>query len=75
MLLSQIAYLLILGKPLIMYSGILTLLSLLFTASIAYANAKKIRWMPFQYHPQIAFITIILALIHGLLGLSVYFNF
>lgn len=73
-MLTAIAYLPILGKPLIMYLGILTLLALLFTASIGYASFRGIRWMPFRYHPKMALITIILAVIHGTLGLAAQFG-
>lgn len=72
---EKIAYFLIFGKPLNVYLGILTLLSLLFTASIGYANFRGIKWVPFKYHPKMATVTVILAIIHGLMGLSSYFNF
>ena len=75
MLLRTIAYSLILGKPLIMYMGILTLLSFLFTASIAILNEKfNIHIIPFKWHPRMAAISIILAIIHGLLGISAYYS-
>ena len=45
---QEITYFLIFGKPLIMYLGILTLLAILFTASIAVMNQKGIRIIPVQ---------------------------
>jgi hypothetical protein len=57
-----------------MYGGILTLLSFLFTASIALMNHKGIHAIPFKWHPIMAKISISLALIHALLGLSLYFK-
>ncbi|MBN2459746.1 hypothetical protein JXB28_05670 [Candidatus Woesearchaeota archaeon] len=73
MVLENITYFQILGKPLIMYGGILTLLLLLFTASIAILNKKGIHTIPFQWHQRMAITTIIFALIHGMLGVLAYF--
>jgi hypothetical protein len=72
-MLQQITYFQILGKPLIMYLGIITLLSFLFTATIAILNKKGINKIPFAWHPRMAKISIALALIHGFLGLMAYF--
>lgn len=58
-----------------MYGGIMTLLLLLSTATIGYLNLKGIVKIPFKWHPRIAIATIIVAIIHGLFGLSMYFNF
>lgn len=70
---KSIAYYLIFGKPLILYLGILTLLSFLFTASIAIMNLKGIHKIPFAWHHRMAIISISLALIHGTLGILSYF--
>lgn len=75
MLLSKLAYTLVFGKPLIMHLGILTLLSLLLTVSIAYASARKVKWIPFKFHRVVGLVTIIFAIIHSLLGFSVYLGF
>jgi hypothetical protein len=72
---NSLAFYLLFGKPLIMYGGILTFLSLLFTASISLMNRKGIFIIPFKWHPRMAVITIILATIHAIFGLSIYFNF
>lgn len=72
-MLENISYYQILGKPLIMYSGILTLISFLFTALIAIMNKKGINKILFKWHSRLAIVSIILALIHGLLGLLAYF--
>ena len=69
------AYYLILGKPLIMYMGILTYLALLATATIGALNYRGITVIPFKWHPRIAITTILLATLHAILGLSGYFNF
>lgn len=70
-----IALTLFLGKPLIMYGGILTFLLLIFTATVGYLNFKGIRLVPFKWHPWLAIATITAATIHALFGLSIFFNF
>lgn len=70
---QDITYFLILGKPLILYLGALTLLSLLLTAAIAVMNKRGIRTIPFRWHALCAGCTILLAFVHGALGLLAYF--
>ncbi|HLM83991.1 MAG TPA: hypothetical protein VK254_02140 [Candidatus Bathyarchaeia archaeon] len=72
---QNIAYSLIFGKPVIMYMGILTYLSLISTATIGALNFKGITVIPFRWHPRFAAATILLATLHALMGLSTYFNF
>ncbi|HLD55004.1 MAG TPA: hypothetical protein VJB35_01965 [Candidatus Nanoarchaeia archaeon] len=72
-MLENLIYFQILGKPLIMYFGILTLLSFLFTASIAVLNQKGIHLIPFVWHPRMAIISITLAIMHGTFGILAYF--
>ncbi len=74
-MIRTIAYTLFLGKPLIMYAGILTFFLLLFTATVGALNFKGIRIIPFKWHPRLAITTIAVAVIHALMGLSAYFNF
>jgi len=71
-MLESISYYLIFGKPLIMYGGILTLLSLLFTASISILNKKGVHIIPFEWHPRVAIFTICIAAVHGFLGIMHY---
>lgn len=73
-MLKYLAYYLIFGKPLIMYTGIITLLSFLFTGLAGYLNRRGINLIPIRWHFRMALISIILALFHALLGLSLYFN-
>jgi len=74
-MIHTIAYTLIFGKPVIMYGGLATLAMLLFTATVGFLNFHGNHKIPFKWHPVLAVITIIFGLLHGLLGLSVYFNF
>ena len=71
----SIATTLLFGKPLVMYGGILTFFLLLFTASVGFLNMKGIRTIPFKWHPRLAGATIIMAVLHAILGLSLYFRF
>lgn len=69
---EAISYTLIFGKPLIMYLGILTLISFLATAAVGILNMKGITTIPFFWHPRLAGVSIGLALIHGALGVLAY---
>lgn len=68
----QIAYYQILGKPLIMYLGILALASLFSTATLGFLIYRG-KPIPISIHYKMAATTIILALIHAFLGLGIYF--
>lgn len=74
-MIHNIALILFLGKPLVMYGGILTFLLLLFTATVGFLNFKGISVIPFKWHPRLAILTIIIAIIHAIFGLSILFNF
>ena len=67
-MLEQITYYSIFGKPLIMYLGILTFLSLVSTITIIVLKKKGYK-IDFKWHPRFAILTLILATIHGLLGI------
>ncbi|MFW0862027.1 MAG: hypothetical protein ACKKL6_00355 [Candidatus Komeilibacteria bacterium] len=69
----KLAYFIILGKPLIFYTGIVTILLLFLTASVSILTRYKIKWLPMKWHRHLATITMIMAIIHGLMGLSNYF--
>jgi len=72
---QDIAYALFLGKPLIMYGGILTYLLLLATAAVGALNRKGIHIIPFKWHPRLAASAILAATVHAVFGLSAYFGF
>ena len=71
-MIHTLAYTLIFGKPLIMYAGLVTFVMLLFTATVGALNFKGIVIIPFRWHPRLAIITIILAIVHAFFGLSVF---
>jgi hypothetical protein len=74
-MIHNIALVLFLGQPLVMYGGILTLLLLIFTAVVGILNFKGINTIPFRWHPRLALTTIIVAVIHAIFGMSIFFNF
>ncbi len=72
-MLEEISYFLILEIPIIIWLGIVTLFSLLFTASISILNKKNINKIPLKWHSRMAIVSIILAIIHGMLAVLAYF--
>lgn len=66
---ENIAYYPIFGKTILFYTGVLALLFILATAAIPTIGKK---FIPFIWHPRVAKIAVTLALIHGILALSVY---
>lgn len=72
-MLSDVSYYLIFGKPLIMYLGILTLSSFLFTAYIGFMKLRGKTKIPLRWHFFMARVSLALAIIHGFLGLAAYF--
>lgn len=63
------------GKPLIMYGGLLTLILLLFTATVGFMNYRGVQIIPLPWHFRLALVVIAFALLHGIFGLSIYFGF
>lgn len=74
-MIQSIALTLFLGKPLIMYGGILTFTLVILTATVGFLNFRGIFVIPFKWHPRLALAVIIVAIIHATLGLSIFFNF
>lgn len=74
-MIHTIAYTLFLGKPVIMYLGILTYLFFIATATVGLLNFRGNTVIPFKWHPRLAATALTLATIHAILGLSLYFNF
>jgi hypothetical protein len=72
-MLQEFSYYLIFGRPLIMYLGIITIVSFLITASIPLLHRRGVVKIPLVWHMRVAGIAIALGLIHGTLGVAVYF--
>ncbi len=74
-MISDIAMYVILGRPLVMYGGILSIILLISTATVGYLNFRGKTAIPFKWHPRLAIATITVALLHAILGLSISLNF
>jgi len=72
-MLQEFSYYLIFGLPLILYLGIIVIIFLFLTSLIAFLRKKGKTKISVQWHYWLAYITIILGVIHGLLGLLAYF--
>ena len=72
-MLKNIATYLIFGKPLVLYGGLLTLLSFLLTAGFAYLKLRGRTSLPLRYHFHLARISLLFTLVHATLALSLYF--
>ncbi len=73
-MISGIAFFPILGLPLVFYMGIVTFLCFSFTALVGYLNLHGNHSIPFKFHPWMALISIVIGLLHALLGVSIYFK-
>jgi hypothetical protein len=74
-MIREIAFTFFLGFPLIAYTGFLTLFLMLFTATVGYLSFRGYRTIPFKWHPRLAIITIGMAIIHMVMGLSILLRF
>jgi hypothetical protein len=72
-MLQEFSYYLIFGLPFILYLGIIVIIMLFFTGFIAFLRRRGMTKISVQWHYKLAYITITLGLIHGLLGLLAYF--
>ncbi len=73
-MLSQIAYYLIFGKPLIMYGGIITFTVFVIVFLIPVLKTQGVNFLSFKWHKKLAWLAILLSLIHGTLGMAIYFG-
>jgi dolichyl-phosphate-mannose--protein O-mannosyl transferase len=72
-MLQDLSYYMIFGLPFILYLGVVVILFLFFTALIAFLRRKGKTKISVQWHYRLAYITILLGSIHGLLSLLAYF--
>lgn len=70
--LTTLAFTVIAGKPILIWSGIITYIFFIFTAMIPILVRRGIRIIPFTWHHRIAMTSLILATIHGMLALSAF---
>ena len=69
---NDITYYLIFGLPFIVYLGIITIVMFIITALFALFRRKGKIKISVKWHYRLAYISIILALIHGFLGITAY---
>lgn len=74
-MINTLALTTVFGLPMVVYGGILTLLLLLTTATVAYLHSMGKSPIPFKWHPRLAILTIIVAIMHGIFGLSIFMGF
>lgn len=67
----QIAFYIILGKPLVFWLSILTIPSFIFTYATGLRRMHGSRWA-IRWHKRFAHSTMVLAAIHGMLGILIY---
>ena len=70
-MLNQISYYPIFGYPFILYLGVMALILFLIAVSISTIFKGKIK-SHFKTHRAVAIISILIALIHGLMGILAY---
>ncbi|MFW5790910.1 MAG: hypothetical protein ACOCZY_02300 [Bacillota bacterium] len=69
---AQWAYNMYFGLPLVAWLGIITYIFLLCTGAVMVLTRKKIKRFPLNVHITLARITIILATVHFIFGISSY---
>lgn len=70
---QELSYYPLFGLPFIVYLGLITFGLFLITASLPILKRKKILKVSVKWHIWIAYVAIVFALIHTILGLLVYF--
>lgn len=73
MIIYNIAYYQILDRPVIAHLGLLTLIGFIATAIIGYLNYHGNAIIPFKWHKRLAFTSVFLAIVHGLMGILIYY--
>ncbi len=67
-MLEELTFMKVFGIPLIIYGGVFTFLLFIFTALMPVLNRKGITKFHPKWHPRMAYISLVSASIHGLLG-------
>jgi len=71
-MLKEISYYTIFGVPIIVYLGSATLILFIITAFLALLIQKRMIKTSIQWHFRIAYISIVVGIIHGGLGILTY---
>jgi len=74
-MIAQIAFSPLLGIPMIAWGGMITLLCFIFTAYIGKMNTKGNMTIPPKWHFRMAYISLVLGLFHGLIGMLAFLGY
>lgn len=74
-MISDIAFYPIFGLPMVAVGGIVLFLVLVLTAAIGWMNKQGIHTIPVVWHYRLAGLTILLSVIHGILGIAMIMGF
>lgn len=74
-MISAIATIPVLGRPLFAYLGVLALLLFIAAAIIGRLTLKGKSYIPFKWHPRLALSALTAAFAHAILALSLFFRF
>jgi len=75
MKISDIAYKDVFGISMVVWGGLLSLALLLLTFLVGALNRRGIRLIPLKYHFPLAWITVVVASVHGIIGLLANMGF
>jgi hypothetical protein len=71
-MIKEIATFTILGLPVVVYGGMVTLTAFAVTAYIGYTNKIGKGKISFKWHPRMVIISFIIALIHAFFAMSLF---
>ncbi|MEI6266467.1 MAG: hypothetical protein WCP14_01080 [bacterium] len=71
-MIREIATFQILGLPVVVYGGLVTLTAFAFTAYIGYTNKSGKGKIPFKWHSRMVIASFVLALIHAFFAISLF---
>lgn len=74
-MIRDIASTLFFGQPLFLIVGLKAFVLFLLAAVVGRLNYKGVKGISFKWHPILVALAMIVALIHMILALSVFFNF
>jgi len=69
---QEITYYMVFGIPFIVYLGSITILMFILTAILALLKRKGKLKYSLQWHYRLAYLSILLGIIHSILGISAY---
>lgn len=74
-MLSQIALIKIAGLPMVAYGGMFALLMIIITGYVGHTLMKGEQKFSVKTHKNLFWVTLLVGIIHGLVGLSIFLKF